>query len=196
MLRVKQVVNKVFTSNTFILYDEDFADSWLVDIGDYEQAVASLPEGKAVKGLLLTHSHFDHIYGINELCNNYPQCIVYASLFDSHALMDDKKNLSYYHEHSIVFAGRHLEIVGEGDVIHLMGGRTLSVAATPGHEPGCLTFCTDGYIFTGDSYIPGVKVVTKLPGGNRIQAIASVEKILRLAKGRIICPGHGDMCLL
>ena len=67
------------------------------------------------------------------------------------------------------------------------------MVATPGHELGCLTFYTGDYIFTGDAYIPGVKVVTKLPGGDRALAAESVEKILRLAEGKTICPGHGEM---
>ena len=172
MLQVKQVVNKVFTSNTYIVFDGDFDDCWLVDIG---------------------HTHFDHIYGINELCQRHPECVVYTSEFGKLALMDDRKNLSRYHEHPIVFEGKHLVVVGEDDEIPLMGEQKIKVTTTPGHEPGCLTFFTEDYIFTGDSYIPGVKVVTKLPGGDRALAAESVEKILRLAEGKTICPGHGEI---
>ena len=193
MLKLKQVVNRVFTSNTFIVFDEDYEDCWLVDIGDYERMVDALPKGKRVKGLLLTHTHFDHIYGINELCRNYPNCVVYTSEFGEEALLDDKKNLSRYHDHSIVFEGKHLKIVNEGDVIPIIGDRLIKVVQTPGHDPGCLTYYTDRYIFTGDSYIPGAKVITKLPRGNKRQAAKSIERILDLAGNRIICPGHGEM---
>ena len=193
MLKLKQVVNRVFTSNTFIVFDEDYEDCWLIDIGDYERMIDALPEGKRVKGLLLTHTHFDHIYGINELCRNYPDCVVYTSEFGKEALLDDKINLSRYHEHPIVFEGKHLMIVSEGNEISLFGNTIVKVIQTPGHDPGCLTYFTDSYIFTGDSYIPGVKVVTKLPRGNKKQAIKSIELILSLAENRIICPGHGEM---
>lgn len=193
MLKLKQVVNRVFTSNTFIVFDEDYEDCWLVDIGDYERMVDALPKGKRVKGLLLTHTHFDHIYGINELCRNYPNCVVYTSEFGEEALLDDKKNLSRYHDHPIVFEGKHLKIVNEGDVIPIIGDRLIKVVQTPGHDPGCLTYYTDRYIFTGDSYIPGAKVITKLPRGNKRQAAKSIERILDLAGNRIICPGHGEM---
>ena len=192
MLQVKQVVNRVFTSNTYIVFDEDFDDCWLVDIGDYERAEKAIPKGKMIKGLLLTHTHFDHIYGINELCTKHPECVVYTSEYGKEALMDDRKNLSRYHEHPIVFEGEHLVVVCEGDVIPLMGEQKIKVAATPGHEPGCLTFYTEDYIFTGDAYIPGVKVVTKLPGGDRLSARESAQKILSLSAGKCICPGHGD----
>lgn len=48
-------------------------------------------------------------------------------------------------------------------------------------------------MFTGDAYIPGVKVVTKLPKGNRKLAAESIERIESLAKGKNICPGHGEV---
>lgn len=46
------------------------------------------------------------------------------------------------------------------------------------------------YLFTGDAYILGVKVVTTLKGGDKKLAAKSVERILKLAEGKIICPGH------
>lgn len=193
MLQVIQVVNRVFTSNTYVVFDKDSVNCWLVDIGDYKRMIESLPDGKKIRGLLLTHTHFDHIYDINVLCRNNPECVVYTSQFGKDALFDDKKNLSRYHENPIVFEGKHLEVVGEGGEIELFYGCKIRVIETPGHCPSCLTFYTDNFIFTGDSYIPGVKVVTKLPKGNKVQAQESVKKILELGKGKIICPGHGEM---
>lgn len=193
MLQVKQVVNQVFASNTYIVFDADFEDCWLVDIGDYERVIAELPDGKRIAGLLLTHTHFDHILDINALCRNNPECKVYTSGYGRDALMDDKKNLSRYHEHPIIFAGKNVTVVDDGCEIPLMGNEKITVMATPGHCPSCLTFYTDHFIFTGDSYIPNVKVVTKLPGGNRTLAKESIDRILQASVGRAICPGHGDI---
>ena len=53
-----------------------------------------------------------------------------------------------------------------------------------------MTYFTNDYIFTGDSYIPGVEVVTKLPRGNKKDAEHSLEKILNLTEARTICAGH------
>lgn len=64
----------------------------------------------------------------------------------------------------------------------------VSIIPTPGHNPSCLTFMIDQMIFSGDSYIPGVKTVTNLPGGNRAQAEESIRKILSF--GGTIYPGH------
>lgn len=63
---------------------------------------------------------------------------------------------------------------------------------TPGHNPSCLTFELGNWLFIGDAYIPGVKVVTMLPHSDKSKAKESVERILKLAGGRTVMPGHDD----
>ena len=81
-------------------------------------------------------------------------------------------------------------VLREGDWVELFSGINLAAMETPGHNPSCLCFAVDNCLFTGDSYIPGVKVVTNLPGSKKKLAQESVEKILRLGVGKKICPGH------
>jgi glyoxylase-like metal-dependent hydrolase (beta-lactamase superfamily II) len=61
---------------------------------------------------------------------------------------------------------------------------------TPGHNPGCLTMVMGDKIFTGDAYIPGVGANTRLPRADKELAKISLERILKLAEGRKILPGH------
>ena len=68
----------------------------------------------------------------------------------------------------------------------------VKVVKTSVHNPGCLIYYTDKYIVTGDSYIPGFEVMTKLSRCNKKQAAKSIERILNLAENRIICPEHGE----
>ena len=117
----------------YTVFDEDFDDCWLVDIGDYVRTEKAIPKGKKIKGLLLTHIHFDHIYGINELCQHHPECDVYTSAYGKEALMDDRKNLSRYHEYTILFRGEHLVVVGEGDKLLLMMQQKITEATISGH---------------------------------------------------------------
>ncbi len=46
------------------------------------------------------------------------------------------------------------------------------------------------YIFTGDSYIPGIGVTCQVPHANKEEAKQSMERILRLAEGKKIFSGH------
>ena len=192
MLQVKQIVNNIFTSNTWMLFDDCYDYCWLVDIGDYEKVADALPSGIEVKGLLLTHTHFDHTYGINKLHEAHPECRVYTAEYGKIALYDEKKNFSKYHEASFIFNGNDVEVLNEGDQLEIYPGMILTTFATPGHCPSCLTFVEGDLIFTGDAYIPGVKAETKLPMGDRKLAAESIERIMNLAEGMKICPGHGE----
>ena len=106
-------------------------------------------------------------------------------------LASAKANLSYYVETAseIEYEGE-VTLLHDGDRIELFKGIHLDVIATPGHHPSCLSYLVGDYLFTGDSYIPGVKVVTNLPKGNKKQAEESVARILEFGRGRVICPGH------
>ena len=74
MIQIKEIVNSIFTSKTYILFCEGEDKAWLVDIGDIEPVVAFLQEKKLmVEGVFLTHGHFDHIYGLPSLLEHYSQ---------------------------------------------------------------------------------------------------------------------------
>lgn len=191
MIKVHQIINSIFESNTFILTYEN--KCWIIDIGDTDKISDFISDKYELKGVLLTHSHFDHIYGINDFHKKFPDCKIYTSEYGKIALKDAKKNLSFYHEQAIEYLEDNVQVLKEGDKIELFHNIYLEVLETPGHCPSCLTYYTDNYIFTGDSYIPNLKVVTNLPKGNKIQAQESLERIKELAKNRIICPGHGKI---
>ena len=193
MLEVRRIVNDIFTSNTYMLLDERYSCCWLVDIGDYKKIADALPQSMKVSRVCLTHTHFDHIYGINALQKAWPKCKVYTSEYGKEALYDDKKNFSKYHEASFTYEGEEVVVLHDGDTLELFSGIYMTAYETPGHCPSCLTYAVDNLLFTGDSYIPGVTVVTKLPQGNGKKAVKSIERILKLAEGRNICPGHGEL---
>ena len=64
---IVQIVNSIFSSNTYILSHTDSCRVWLIDIGDIEPVIARLLPGQQIQGVFLTHTHFDHFYGINRL---------------------------------------------------------------------------------------------------------------------------------
>ena len=192
MLGVRRIVNNIFTSNTYLLYDERYPYCWLIDIGGFDKIADAIPVGVQVRGVFLTHTHFDHIYGINTLHRAYPDCRVYTSEYGKIALYDEKKNFSKYHEASLVYQGENVKVLHDEECVELFPGISIKVYATPGHCHSCLTYVVGNWVFTGDSYIPGVKVVTKLPGGDRLLAKRSVDKILKLAEGKVVCAGHGE----
>lgn len=148
-------------------------------------------EFNSVSIIFLTHSHFDHIYGINRVIEYNRNVKVYTNEYGREMLLDAKKNLSFYHETPFVISDpSRIVVVNDGDEVDLGNGLTAKAIFTPGHNPSCITWLIGDALFTGDAYIPGIKTVTNLPGGNKQQAKASIALIKTLAQSRTIYPGH------
>lgn len=190
-MKVFQSVNSLFASNTYVCVGRTGA--WVIDPGDAEECFAFLGES-ILSGVFVTHSHFDHIYGLNSLLEQFPELVVYVSAYGKEALYSDKLNFSRYHENPFVFKGTKVKVLSEGDRVDLGGGEEAEVFETPGHDPGCLCYKIGNWLFTGDSFIPGVPTVTKLRGGDKEAGKASLEKIKSLVtRETVVCPGHGEM---
>ena len=192
MICIQDITNSIFTSKTYILYRNDDRKAWLVDIGDIEPVIEFLNQHNlSAEGVFLTHGHFDHIYGLNSLVEAFPNCKVYATEYTKQVIASDKLNMSRYHETPFAYQGDDIVVVRDGEGMCLFDDEPPMIFyETPGHNPGCLTMVLGNLIFTGDAYIPGVKVNTILPHANKELAKQSLDKILKLAEGRTILSGH------
>lgn len=192
VVEIHDITNTIFTSKTYILSKEGCENAWIVDIGDMEPVVTYLEAHCLnVAGLLLTHAHFDHIYGLEALVEHYPSSLVYCNEYAKEALASDKLNLSKYYGTPIVYEKDNVVVVHEGERMTLFEDEPpIEFFETPGHNSGCLTMVMGDIIFTGDAYIPGVGANTRLPRANKVQAAVSLERILKLAEGKRVLPGH------
>lgn len=189
MLKVESVVGALMNSKIYLISDSCYLDYYFIDIGDFEAAMHLLPKDAIVRGVFITHGHHDHIFGLNRLKASFPDSQVYASEESKRMLASAKANLSYYQEMPFEYTGNVI-VLHDNEQVKLFNDITLTAIATPGHHPSCLSFQVGDYFFTGDSYIPNIKVVTNLPGGDKKLAQMSVSKILKLGCGKTICPGH------
>ena len=191
MLKVEYITNRVFNSRTYIISKPDCDKVWLVDCGDTGR-VLELIGDVSVEGVLLTHTHSDHIYGLETLLKRFPEVKIFTNSYGVEALKSPKLNISHYHSDYpdiSIDAPENVCVLAEGDSIELLVTR-VQVFETPGHDPSCLTYIIEDKAFTGDAYIPGAKVFTGFPHSNRQQAEQSVARILQLTTGCVILPGH------
>ena len=186
-MEIKQIVNSVFNSCTYVL--TQCGQSWVVDCGDVESILARVNGNLC--GVLLTHAHFDHIYGLNRLLSVFPDVPVYTNREGLNGLLSDKLNFSRYHEEPFILdRPGNVRLVDDGETVTLMDGIDAQAIATPGHSPCCITWIVRDAVFTGDSYIPGIKTVTNFPHSDKMLARQSEERICSLACDRHIYPGH------
>lgn len=196
MIVVEQIINSVYSSNTYILWQRRSKDVWLIDAGDTDLIIKWIKSNEYhLKGVFLTHTHYDHIYGLNQLYKEFPDILVYTSPEGKQGLYSDKLNFSRYHNDTFVFNGVSVLQLNDGEKVKLWSesDMELLVMKTPGHDWSCLTYQIKDCLFTGDSYIPGLKVVSTFPKSNREQAITSVERILAIPDIKTIFPGHGKI---
>lgn len=104
MIEIYDITNTIFTSKTYILSKEGSDKAWLVDIGDVEPVLEYLNErGLSVEGVFLTHAHFDHCWGVNQLVEKYSLPIVCSELC-ADAIKYEKRNCSVFYDNREAFS--------------------------------------------------------------------------------------------
>jgi glyoxylase-like metal-dependent hydrolase (beta-lactamase superfamily II) len=192
MIKVHTIVNTILRSCTYILHNED-KYVYLIDCGDVMPILDFVRRNnKTVKGIFLTHCHYDHIYGINQIISQFPNAIIYGSTETIEGLKDPKINLSKYHgESMIVSKDARINKISESSNIQLFNQKII-IIETPGHDIGCLSFLVGNMLFTGDSYIPNLPVFTKWKRSEKQLALyfeAQIKKLL-FEHNYTLYPGH------
>lgn len=191
-MEVARFVNSVFSSNTYVIHDGFGAV--VVDPGDYAPVAAFLSQNRLeVRFILLTHTHYDHIYGLKSLMEVWPCVEVLTSEFGKSALARDDWNFSRYHGDPMAIESDRIRALRDGDRFSPLPGCEITVMETPGHDRSCLTYRTDSWIFTGDSYIPGVKVVASFPNSDRKKAQKWYASLEEMSHEYQTFPGHGEV---
>lgn len=193
----------VCQTNCYFLYRDGAHDAIVVDPADKGANIygALQKNGFRVTGILLTHGHFDHIWGLDALrdaanaaaeAEGQEPVKVYAGENERELLKSAEMNVS-------AAAGRACSTyadvyVKEGQEITL-AGMTCKVIATPGHTAGgvCYYFEEAGFLVAGDTLFAESVGRTDFPTGSMSTLVRSIqEKLFVLPEETKVYPGHGE----
>lgn len=201
MLCVKTFVNKPVTSNCYVLFDKEKCnDCIIVDPGSKSEAYLIEfidREGLHPLYIILTHEHFDHCWGVNELVKQYHIPIM-CSLLCAEAIKHEKRNCSVFYDNKEAFVinSETVSIESIGNILGF-GEHLIRFVYTPGHSDASISFTIDSFIFTGDTLIKDERTVTKLPTGSVNKLKESLNELSSLKGNNYhVFPGHGESFLL
>ena len=192
MLRVECIPVGRLLSNSYLLYDAGGGEGIIIDAGDDAERIIRIVEmnGVKVKGIYLTHGHFDHVLAVRELRERLG-CGFYIHENDAMILSRVPLDAKYFLDLDIDPPPEPDGWIFDGQILHV-GGHEIKVIHTPGHTPGSVCYLAREAIFTGDTLFAGSIGRTDLPGGSLQDLLNSIStKILSLPDHYAVYPGHG-----
>ncbi len=181
--------------NTYIAYADHQQNAVVIDPGDPAPILQTLQtHGLICEAILLTHGHFDHIFGLAGL-HEATRAAVYVHEADAVMLGDSNESLA------IPFAGIELPevqadvLLRDGDLVQA-GGLLFRVLHTPGHTPGSVCYLGNGLLLSGDTLFRQSIGRTDFPGGSMPQMRKSLTRLNSLTGDLLIYPGHNGASTL
>lgn len=182
-------------SNCYIVFDKEESNRcMIIDPGNSD--VTSLTDYISAEALesefiILTHRHFDHCAGLNELRAMYPNAKFVCSKECNIAIQNSRLNCSGLSNMVPSFTIDSADIIYDGIGLLPWNGHYVECLPTPGHTIDSISIIIRNNVFTGDSLLKHTPVITKLPSGNKEQQ-KKTDEYLRSLHGMNIYPGHGE----
>jgi glyoxylase-like metal-dependent hydrolase (beta-lactamase superfamily II) len=162
-----------YNNNGYILADPKTLEAYIIDAPKEIDKVLDIAQEFHVKGVLITHSHHDHIAGYTDLkrATDLPIGVHPADqsqLPESPSFLLEHNNTLY------------------------IGRNQIRMIHTPGHTPGGICLLIGDCLISGDTLFPGGPGYTRDASSFRQLKMNITTYLLPLPLGVIVLPGHGD----
>lgn len=159
-------------NNEAIVIDPGFNDNKLYDYLKNKNLI--------VNKIILTHGHFDHWSGLENLKKLYPNAKLLASSLDDYWYKLDKNTYQLNIDIDLNTL-KHIKLFDY----------EFKIFKTPGHSKGSISLYYNYHLFSGDVLFRNSIGRTDLYEGNQEELFESIKKLYQLSGNTIIYPGHG-----
>ncbi|MDP7244268.1 MAG: MBL fold metallo-hydrolase [Flavobacteriales bacterium] len=172
----EQIPVGIMQNFSYLIGDEASKEAAVVDPGWEIDKILQIAKkhNLNVKIILLTHTDYDHINGVNKIVNA-TDATVYVHKEEENEIKKLKVN--------------KIKIVNDNDEINI-GKIKVKVIHTPGHTPGSICYLAENKLITGDTlFVENIGRVDR-PISDADKMAESLKKLKKLDEKIEVYPGH------
>jgi glyoxylase-like metal-dependent hydrolase (beta-lactamase superfamily II) len=175
-LYLKQIEVGLMQNFNYLIGCAETKDCAVVDAAFEVDRIIKIAEkdGMRITKALLTHTHFDHMDGIEELTKQIALEKIFVHKNEAKALRKFKEKV--------------IEI--EDNAVITIGKVSIKALHTPGHLPGCVCFLGNNFVITGDTLFVGAIGRCDFPESDHKAMYRSLQKLKELPDDTVVYPGH------
>ena len=190
---VKKLPLGPIEANTYVLFDEKSKEALIIEASGDANAIKQELDalGANLKYILLTHGHFDHVFGVNDVKKLYPDAKVFIHKEDEVLTQNIALQCAHFGIDGVE-KPKIDEYIDENTKLSL-GDIEIKVIHTPGHSKGSVCYLLGDDLFSGDTLFFEEIGRCDLFGGSFSEIEKSIRnKLFTLDRNITVHPGHGQ----
>ena len=174
-LSIQSFFSNQMNNLSYLLVDQISHDCIIVDpTFNISEILATIASSKLnLVGIWLTHAHYDHVFGLEDIYTSYKDCPLFVSTLSCH------KFSQYQNVHAL----------DKGDAVWC-GEHKFTIIVTPGHSPDGLCFYSKPHLISGDTLFIDRCGRADFSDSKVEDLYKSLQQLKSLPSDTIIYPGH------